>query len=95
MNDLLSAWIGEHRSKLEAHGFKVTLNKPHAGGSHSVNLDSPSVVGTITHWPDEQFEFQFNSCETGDVVVIEEKSLSSIGDLDTYFEELRKDKLSS
>jgi hypothetical protein len=95
MKDLLSKWIGKRRTELEAYGFQVTLTEPHAGGSHSVNIDSPFIIGTITYWPDDRFEFQFNSCKTGDVLLIEEKSLSSIGDLDVYFEELRREKLSS
>ena len=93
MNDLLSQWITQNRSTLEARGFVITLKKQHVGGCYGVDLGSSTVVGSIAYWPPELFEFQFNSCATGDVVVLETCSLASIQDLNSFFDALQQEKL--
>ena len=93
MSDLLSQWIRRCRPALEEAGFRVTVKERHPGGSRSLDLESDSVVGGICHWPETRFEFQFNSCETGEVLVLEERDFSSVEDLNAYVEALLRDRL--
>jgi len=95
MSNLLMHWIDVHHAQLEAYGFRVSCRQ-HTSGGCSIDLDSSSIVGTIAHWPEKmKFEFQFNSCRTGDVLLIEERYLSDVDELNTYFKELWRTKLSA
>ena len=93
MSDLLSQWIRRYRPAVEEAGFRMTINERHVGGSRGLDLDSSAVMGRICHWPETRFEFQFHSCETGDVLVLEGRDFSSVEALNAYVEALLRDRL--
>jgi hypothetical protein len=94
-NNILQQWVDLNHGELESLGLRVSF--PSAGNERctSVNIDSASFVGTICFWPINMFEFQFNDCKTGDVIVIETAELDSVEVLDTHFRQLWQDKLST
>lgn len=84
----------EAKSELLKHcGIKVSFANAPQQGSYSANLDSNKYVGTITYWPKGRFEFQFNSCESGEVVVLDTKEFFTETDLGDYIEGLLRRKL--
>lgn len=89
----LKTVLEEQQSILESHGVSISYDDSRSPDSCSANLDSDSYVGTITHWPDSRFEFQFNSCKTGDVVLLETKEISDDVRLAEYIEEIYRTKL--
>ena len=94
MSNLLSQWLEAARPKLEELDYAV---KYHDDGlpnrAVGVDLDSHKFVGTISHWPPKLFEFQFNDCVSGDVVVLETMEFDNLEDLDAYIDKLTKDRL--
>jgi len=50
-------------------------------------------VGTITHWPESSYEMQFNSCSTGEVVILETKNINRYVELENYLKEMLSDRL--
>lgn len=61
--------------------------------SYCANLDSAQFVGTICYWPKDIFEFQFNDCASGEVIVLETLSFENPTSLGTYLHELIFKKL--
>lgn len=93
MNNVLTQWVDTARIYLEAKKFVISFPAEESNRCVSVNLDSPKVVGTITHWPDHEFEFQFNDASTGNVLVLETTALTSTQQLDVYFKRLCEERL--
>ncbi len=83
---MLSDWVELSKSELEKKGFTVTTSEDNS--CISVNLDGDKFVGTICFWKPNQFEFQFNNCDTGDVAVLDSVELGSINDISEYFQGL-------
>ncbi len=70
--NLLLDWFSNAEAKLRQPGWSWQIQKSTSPSSAiGINFRSESLVGTIAHWPPDLFEFQFNSCETGDVVFLE------------------------
>lgn len=84
---LLNKWLSQSKIELETQGFTVTLSEQE-GGCTSVNIDSDKVIGTICFWEPNQFEFQFNSSETGDVLALESVELSNIASVSEHLSEV-------
>lgn len=97
MQDLLSSWIERDRARLEEMGFSVKMREPCIGGSVGVDLDSRYAVGTVAAWPsserDAKFEFQFNSCSSGELVLLEERNFADLNSLRSFFYALYREKL--
>lgn len=88
MSALLLQWVDCHRGTLESHGLEILVWQRHEGGSASVNLDSGRLTGTVTHWPPDRFEFQFNDNRTGEVIFIEEVILKNVESVCHYFDRI-------
>ena len=69
-------------------GIIVSFTNGQQLGSYSANLDSAEYVGTITYWPESRFEFQFNSCESGDIVILDTKEFQTEAELTAFIEDL-------
>ncbi|MEJ2046411.1 MAG: hypothetical protein P8X74_23730 [Reinekea sp.] len=82
---MLNDWVELSKSELEKKGFTVTMSVDTS--CTSVDLDCDKVVGTICFWEPNQFEFQFNYCDSSDVVV-ESVELGSINEISEYFRQL-------
>jgi hypothetical protein len=83
---MLNDWVEQSKSELEKKGFTVTMSEDTS--CTSVDLDGDKFVGTICFWKPNQFEFQFNDCETGDVAILDTIELGSISDISEYFQGL-------
>ena len=88
MSLLLLQWVDCYRDTLESCGLEVLVWDRHVGGSTSVNLDSSRLTGTVTHWPPDRFEFQFNDNHTGRVLFIEQVTLQNVENVCQYFDRL-------
>jgi hypothetical protein len=86
--NLLQIWLEKNSAFLFSAGFKSPYPKTWRGGSTSIDLDSESIVGSITHWPPNTFEFQFNNARTGDVLILDTKTLETGQQLDTYISQM-------
>jgi len=93
MKNLLEIVLESLSSLLESYGFTIKFMEGNPVGVHSANVDSSKYVGTITYWPDTRFEFQFNSCESGEVTILETKEFSQEQELELYIKELVTKKL--
>jgi len=88
MKNLLKAVLDSMSDLFSRYGITSTFIEGAFGGSCSANLDSSKYVGTVTHWPESRFEFQFNDCVSGDVILLETKEMSNEEELKKYLEEL-------
>jgi len=88
MKNLLKIVLESLSSLLEGYGYTVKYVEGSPVGVCSANLDSSKYVGTVTYWPDTRFEFQFNSCESGEVVILETKEFFQEQELELYIREL-------
>ena len=94
MSNLLFQAVKELEVELISAGFAIEYKKPeHANSAFSVNLDSESYVGTVCYWPESTFEFQFNSCKTGNVALLETCKFHSGEALMSYFKQLILNRL--
>lgn len=93
MYNALKHVLNAKRDVLAKDGIVVTFADGYQQGSYSANLDSSKYVGTITFWPENRFEFQFNSCESGDVVIADTKEFQTEADLDAFLVDLVATKL--
>ncbi|AEG01801.1 immunity protein TriTu family protein [Methylomonas methanica] len=84
---LLNEWASQSRTELEAQGFTVTMPEQE-GRCTSVNIDSDKVIGTICFWEPNQFEFQFNSPKTGDVLALVSVELSNVASVSECLKEV-------
>jgi len=83
---MLNDWVEISKSELEKKGFRVTMSVDDS--CTSVDLDGDKFVGTICFWKPNQFEFQFNNCDSGDVAVLDSIQLGSINEISEYFQGL-------
>jgi len=94
MDNRLVRSIRSMEDRLVAKGFAVTYIEGVSRESSGVNLDSERFVGTIAHWPESRFEFQFNRCDTGEVEVLESHEFDSDETLIAYLGKLLFERLS-
>ena len=88
MADLLLEWLEFARDRLNQRGYSVKAQAI-AGEwqrSISVDIDGPTFVGGICHWPPNLFEFQFNDIDSGDVIFLETVNLENLKDIADYVE---------
>lgn len=83
---MLNDWVAQSKSELEKKGFTVTMSEETS--CTSVDLDGDKFVGTICFWKPNQFEFQFNDCDSGDVAVLDSVELGSINEISEHFQGL-------
>ena len=75
---MLLEWLSSAEARLEELGYEARLHhQGQPGPSTAVDVDSSNFVGTITHWPPDKFEFQFNACDSGHVVILEIASIQT------------------
>ena len=71
MKKMLHDTLEEMSELLSQRGVKVTFRStPRQSSCYGADLDSVGYVGTVTYWPETLFEFQFNSCTSGEVVFL-------------------------
>ncbi len=87
--NLLLEWLTLARGQLEAAGYECRIqDRDQSRTCTAVDLDGCRFVGTVVHWPPDQFEFQFNSCGSGEVVALEAANFSNTAGLQGYVENL-------
>jgi hypothetical protein len=95
MKNALRDWLQVERDNLKRQGISVSFLEGKQADSYSANIDSSKFVGTICYWPEYTFEFQFNDCESGDVIVLETVSFDNPSLLGAYLDKLIYKKLNS
>lgn len=95
MNNALKDWLYSVSNEFNRLGISVNISDGYLPESYSVNLDSIKFVGTICFWPSDKFEFQFNSCDTGDVILLDTLFFNIPAELESYLNELVFVKLSA
>lgn len=90
---LLEKFLVDNTEYLEQRQYSVDFDDSQMPRSCSVAIDSKKYVGTITHWPESSYEMQFNSCSTGDVVILESKKFKRYVELESYLKEILSDHL--
>ena len=85
---MIKEWIEKSRNELENKGLEISTFSDDDASCISVNIDSDRLVGTVCFWEPYTFEFQFNDCESGDVVFLESIELTSVNEITQYFHEL-------
>ena len=93
MSNVLVDWLEAFGPGLTEQGYRIGEINRGAQGSVSIQIDSKSVVGTICWWPEDTVEFQFNSCSTGEVLVIVTETISTTDKLNAFFIKLELEKL--
>ena len=78
MKNLLQEWYDNTHLHLERKGYTLTIATGPAANSMSLDIDGETFVGTICHWSPDVFEFQFNACASGEVIVLETVRLGSL-----------------
>ena len=85
MKRTLQDWLQIAIPELVDRGFRVSEISEHRGTSFSVDVEGTEIMGRLTYWPDDQFEFQFHSAKSGDVVLLESPNLTNTLELQDYF----------
>ena len=89
VENLLLEWLRLARAQLEEAGFECRVqDRNQSTTCTAVDLDGRRFVGTISHWPPDKFEFQFNACDSGEVAILETKSFSSKASVAKFVKEL-------
>lgn len=88
MSNILESWYERTATILRHHGMVVTFKRGERNENCSVDVDGDKFVGTICYWPEASMEFQFNDCNSGDVLVLESKNITDASDLDAYLKDL-------
>lgn len=83
----LKAWIERRRREIEKRGYHVRYTA-HDQGQCSVDIDGDEVVGTITCWPGNLYEVQFNDCQSGEVLLLVTEELRDPNSLIDHLEPL-------
>ena len=84
MKNLLQEWYDHTHLHLEKKGYALTIAAGPAAHSMSLDIDGDTFVGTICHWSPDVFEFQFNACDSGEVIVLETVRLGSLEKVMAY-----------
>lgn len=90
---LLEIFLAENKEYLQEKGLSVNFDDGQLPRSCSVAIDSDKYVGTITHWPESSYEVQFNSCSTGDVVILETKEFEGYTELEDFLRKILNERL--
>lgn len=85
-NPLLQ-WFARAEQKLRERGYAPRVREK-GFASSGIDLDSARFVGTIAYWPPDVFEFQFNSCATGEVVVLVTEKFAEEAALEAFIDKL-------
>ncbi|EGW21447.1 hypothetical protein [Methylobacter tundripaludum] len=94
MNNMLKDALEVKDELLVRYGIKVSFRAP-CYGSCGADLESSQYVGGITYWPEKSlFEFQFNSCKSGDVIILDTKEFHAKEELAAFIEDLITTQLS-
>ena len=88
MKNSLKNVLESHDDLISSHGIALSFKDENIVGSYSVNMDSSKYVGTVVYWPEAQFEFQFHSCASGEVVFLETKVFETESQLSVFVESL-------
>ena len=94
MRDSLKNVLDAQSDLIASRGIALSFKDESVDGSYSVNMDSQQYVGTVVYWPETQFEFQFNSCSSGEVVFLETKEFKTEPELSEFIESLLSSELS-
>ncbi len=86
-DNLLLQWFARAEQKLRERGYAPRVREKGFVGS-GIDLDSARFVGSIAHWPPDVFEFQFNSCATGEVVVLVTEKFAEEASLEAFMAKL-------
>ena len=78
MKNLLQEWYDTRHRDLEKKGYALRIAAGPAANSMSLDIDGDTFVGTIAYWSPDVFEFQFNACDSGEVIVFETVRLGSL-----------------
>lgn len=81
----LEKWCKLYCGYIEKTGFKVSYEPGYQSGYGSVNIDNLNVVGTITFWPEDQYEFYFINCNSGETIIMETVQINGEENLSIYF----------
>lgn len=90
---ILEKAIENSREFLIQRGVTVTYETASLPYSCSANLDSAEYIGTITHWPNTRFEFQFDDARSGEVAVLEEIETDEVSEICAYIRKLYTGRL--
>ena len=93
MDNALKEVLHEWESAFDNRGMKVSIVKGPMPRSYTAEVDGENFVGNITFWPEGQFEFQFNRCSSGEVVMLETKEFHSVQELSNFVGDLLTKKL--
>ncbi|MCD4751013.1 MAG: hypothetical protein K8R59_16700 [Thermoanaerobaculales bacterium] len=87
--NLLLEWLEMAKAELEDSGYVCRVQDPSRSKTcTAVDLDGRRFIGTVSYWPPDKFEFQFNSCDSGEVVVLEIKHFSTRASVASFVREL-------
>jgi hypothetical protein len=84
MTDTLLSWISSFRAEIENFGFQLEWKSGYDGSS-SVKIDNKHVVGSIVFWPENRFEFEFLSRESGVQIFFVEREIFNMSELRDFF----------
>lgn len=90
---LLEIFLTENKKYLEERQLSAKFDGAQMPRSCSVAIDSDKYVGTITHWPESNYEVQFNSCSTGDVVILETEEFEEYTELEGFLKGIMSERL--
>lgn len=85
MRNILKEWFDINYYDISKKGFRASYYPGELPDSGCVNIDSTKTVGTISFWPEHQFEFHFFDCVSGDVLLMLEISLTDKDSLAAFF----------
>ena len=89
----LEIFLAENKEYLEGLQYSVDFDGAQMPRSCSVAINSDKYIGTITYWPESTYEVQFNSCASGDVVILETKEFEGYIELDGFLKEIMSTRL--
>ena len=84
MKNLLKEWYDNTHLYLEQKGYALTIAAGPSAHSMSLDINGATFVGTICYWSPDVFEFQFNACVSGEVIVLETVRLGSLEEVMDY-----------
>lgn len=82
--NILDDWINTNKKPLEVDGFEISTSDS-VNSCFLVDLDGENLLGRICYWEPSTFEIQFNSCITGDVIILESKECNGIQEFEEFF----------
>lgn len=94
MKNALRNCLATHEDLIDEKGYKVSIVNSDRNDGYAANLDGNRYVGTIGYWQrNNLFEIQFNSCDSGDVILLETNEFQTELELSKYIETLLRNRL--